>query len=183
MIKKRGKYIWLASGMATLALAAIFIFRSGSNASYEGKPLDPYWFRQMSMTTVYPNGIVAWKVDILTLPGQHYGHTLENEAATSNAIVAMGTNCVPFLIGKLGRRDSALGEKAQKWLLKAGITRRFWREAGYERAQAVTTLLILGQNGLLSPDAVKEIRALSQSKDPWVAGSAKCVLTATAGPR
>jgi hypothetical protein len=178
MFRKRGKYFWLASGAVVITAALLllfFDFESGSGVSFDNKPLNHYWFRQMDLTMVSTNGFVA-TVNTLVLRGQRYGHYLESQMSTSNAFRQMGTNCLPFLVDKLGRHDSSLGKAIQKGLFQAGIKRVLWRSADLERAQAVTALVVVNH---LPQETLNQIRALTRNPDPGVAASAKWVLART----
>jgi|SRR5580704_5066845 hypothetical protein len=175
---KRGKYFWITAGLAA-ALVLFFLAKGDSGPYYEGKPLRSYWFRQLILTMPPPSsgvGFYMQRIEMLTQKGHQYGHYRESPIVITNAIVAMGTNCIPFLMEKLGGHDSSLRLHIEKWMNAVRISRTPWRDADLERSQAMTALIILGEKGLLPEDAVKRIRTLSQDKDPGVAASAKWVL-------
>jgi len=173
MFKHRGKYFWLASGAAATALALLtfYLIGGGAGVSFENKPLETYWFRQVPLAA----GITGMSGRLI-LPGQRYGNFAESPVATRKAIETMGTNCLPLLVEKLGRRDSSRYQTIRKWAFRLRIGVVLGRSADAERAQAVTALLWLAAQEPFPQWAIAEIQALSQSKDAGIATSANVVL-------
>jgi hypothetical protein len=172
---KGGKYFWPASGAAAtvLVLLMFYLIFGGSGVSYQNKPLDRYWFRQVPLTAGISGLGFSQRI---AAPGQRYGNYEESPVATRKAFEEMGTNCLPFLVNKLGRSDSSRFKTIQKWAFKLHIGFLLGRSADAERSQAVTALIWLGEKGLFSEEIIKRIRELSQNKDAGIAAAANVVL-------
>jgi hypothetical protein len=180
---KRRKSFWLGwIAVAAILIALVLFLTRDPGPYYEGKPLDTYWFRELSAAYGTYGGGFFVQNDVIRVQGERYGHFNESQITTSNAIVAMGTNSLPFLLQKLQKPDSAFHHKIEKWLGKVGINRTLWRDARIERAQAVTALLVLGQNRLVTPGAAQRLRELSQGSDVDVAAAANRALQYYPGP-
>jgi hypothetical protein len=85
----------------------------------------------------------------------------------------MGTNCLPFLLKKLGAHDTAISMAWLRAISVIRLKRVFVPTAELQRGQAVTALLWLDP---LPAATMERIRSLSKSDNPEVAASAKYVL-------
>jgi len=172
---KRRKSFWLGCvAAAAFLIALVLILSRDRGPYYHGKPLDTYWFHELSISSIETNS--SRRISAHALHGHLYGQAREDRATVDEAILAMGTNCLPFLLRKLDKHDSAFRKHVEKWMDKVGIHSTPWRDADWERAQAVTALFLLGRNRLVTPEALKRIQELSKSSDTNVAASAKFLL-------
>ena len=87
---------------------------------------------------------------------------------------AFGTNALPFLLAKLEGQDS-VGERAVTKAAKmTGVRELPFRDAGWERLQAVTGLI---EMKTLTPEVTQLITSLSTNRYTNVASAAAYVLT------
>jgi len=82
-------------------------------------------------------------VGFATSLGQRYGRTNPNEADGIAAFNAMGTNALPYLLGKLRGTDTILERALTTAATKASVSSIPFRDAQLERLQAVTALTAL----------------------------------------
>lgn len=111
--------------------------------TYLEQPAD-YWFAKVPMTIIPAEGLSnPGAVGFSTYLGQRYGNTNPNEADGIKAFKAMGTNALPYLIGKLRGTDTILERALTKAATKASVSSVPFRDAELERLQAVTALIAL----------------------------------------
>jgi len=156
--------------IAVLLAREYFAARKGSGLIYNGKTLE-YWLGQTASTSVITNGVYA-RIGSLTIGGYTYGATVETDADVERALRAIGTNCLPFLVKKLGAHETRISRTVERLKvrlkMKVDLLGRDW-----ERGQAVTAFTYLDP---LPDDIYEQIRRLSKCGTPEVATSAKYVL-------
>jgi hypothetical protein len=112
--------------------------------------------------------------------GTTYGSIAETPNASLKAVLALGTNAIPFLLRRLeqpNRRSWIFQRWIQIVASRIGIKRRLFHVDGFEKEQAITGLLALSP---LSADAVRQIEYLSTNgSDSGVRTSALGILWAT----
>jgi hypothetical protein len=176
MLKKRGKYFWLAGG--ALAFAAVILAvlivpaESNSGITCKGKPLE-YWFSQTPITMVNTNGFSS-QIVCINMGGQTYGCYLEKPGDVKTAFGAMGTNCLPFLVKKLSGQETQASMFFLHWQRMLALKKQTPVDKDIERGQAVTALKYLDP---LPRETYEQIRALSKSPNSGAAASAKEVLS------
>ncbi len=169
-----GSICWLAS-----------VHDPKRNLSYQGKPLI-YWFNQLPMTRTQGtrgNEIVFESVrefarDHKPDTVQEYGSWVEEPAASAKAIRAVGTNGLRLYLSKLSRQERPVRSRLQEAAFALGLRRFLFANVSAEREQAVTALILLKP---LPEQAVRKVRALSNSSDAEIAGAARCVLATEPG--
>jgi hypothetical protein len=179
MLLKRRVYVWMgivAVAVITALLTLEYLSaETSSGVAYNGKSLE-YWLSQTPMTWVMTNGSYA-RAETMSISGHIYGSTLEKSDDVDRAFLVMGTNCLPFLIKKLGVHQSRIAAAVERLTYRLKIKRiprviNSWDKL-IERAQAVTALKSMES---LPDETYEQIRALSKSSDPEIARSAKHVL-------
>ena len=176
MFKKRSKYFWVAGGLAIVIAALLTgeIVRawSDSRIEYQGKPLK-YWFSQTPFTVVGTNGATSMIAFFGMRDGSRYGCYLEKQDDVRKSFVAMGSNCLPFLVKKLGGRETPVSRAIRYSEYRLRINLRPV-DKNIERGQALTALTWLSP---LPRETYEQIRALNKSSDPHVAAAAKEALS------
>jgi hypothetical protein len=170
------KRVALLAGLCLVvcALAMIFIFRSvPKEPVYDGHPIS-FWFNKLPLTMVRSGGFVMSVDTLVDGGGRLYGVKSGLPNAAFKAIQEIGTNGLPFLIGKLSRRETPkFAQSIQLWAFQHGLKHSVLPNPEIERAQAVTALLALKP---LPPEAVAQIHQLSNNRTNPAALSAAYVL-------
>ena len=105
--------------------------------------------------------------------GSRYGCYLEKQDNVRTAFEAMGGDCLPFLLKKLGGHETRVSRAVRYWNYRLRINRRPV-DKDIERGQALTALTWLSP---LPGETYEQIRALSKSSDAHVAAAAKEALS------
>ena len=173
MLPKHLRRVGLIAGCCLpIALAVIGLCTSPRLPAYNGHAIS-YWFRKLPITVVSARTVAT--AEAIEAGGRKYGYQHEKPEATLAAIQGIGTNGLPFIIRKLGRRETALAKQIEAWLFKCGVKRSLFPNAEVERCQAVTALLALGS---LPPEATVQLRKLSGSGTNSISLAATYVLAA-----
>jgi hypothetical protein len=177
MLSNPRKNLWLAGGAFVLVAATIGFFAvraaSSSGVSYNGKPLE-YWFSQTPIMFVSTNGSADMVLNIPIRPhGEGYGCCLEKDDDVKRAFWSMGTNCLPFLVRKLGGHKTRVSWYVIYWQHRLGI-KRIPADKDIERGQAIVALKWMDP---LPMQTCEKIQALSKCKNPEVAAAAKEALS------
>src|SRR5262249_54623412 len=109
------------------------------------------------------------------LHGQRYGSTNRIELdASLFAIEMMGTNGLPFLLGKLSATDSNFQRKSDHICKRFGLEWRPYRSTAFERQQAITGVL---HRDFFPMWALDELHRMTNSTNADVVAAARFVLT------
>lgn len=146
----KAKHRWVIGVLATGAFAFLTIlFLDWSSTpqplplTYLEQPAD-YWLAKVPMTIVpTERGSDTKAVGFATSHGQNYGSANPNEVDGITAFKAMGTNALPYLLGKLQGTDNVLERALTKAAAKTSVPTVPFRLAELERLQAVTALIAL----------------------------------------
>ena len=161
-----------AAGIIVLALGG-----KRNEAHYNGKSLS-YWFRGLPMTKIQlrAGGLHrVIQVQSAKSNGHDFGSTNRGEThASLQAIEAIGTNSIPFLLKKLAATDSRVQVWSDSVWSEFKLTWRPWRSSSMERGQAIV--------GLLRRDfwpfwALEELSKMTNANNAEVAMASKFVLT------
>ncbi len=143
--------------------------------SHGGRTLS-YWFNQLPLT--FPSGgsrRESMKLESMDLEGRKYGSQSEKPAAAIEAVRAIGSKALPFLLQKLQRQQRPVTKWIQICASKCGMKRALFPNIEMERAQAVTALVSLSP---LPPDTVARLHKLSDGRTNKVAFAAGYILVA-----
>jgi hypothetical protein len=113
--------------------------------------------------------------DVATAGGRRYGAQHEKPETSLAAIRGLGTNGLPFIMRKLGRREMPVTKWIQTGASKCGVKRALFPNPEVERAQAVTALAALRP---LPSEFIVQLRNLSKQGTNRIALSAAYALRA-----
>jgi hypothetical protein len=165
----------------TIALTAILALlllvlssRTSKPLTYQGKPIE-YWFVRLPVTPVPPPGVDLGNMQgFVKSFGQKYGGEGVSDTSGIDAIAALGTNALPFLLAKLQGVDSTIERTVTRAATNSGVGYLPFRAAELERSQAVTGLIHLKT---LTPEATQLLGSLRTNTNRDVASAAAYVLT------
>jgi len=161
--------------------ALIFFFsrHAAKPLTYRGRSIQ-YWFAQLPVTPIPPPGVDLGNVrgfmnvrGFIKSTGQQYGSTNLFDDAAIDAIAAFGTNAVPFLMARLQGLDSAAEKEITKAATNTGVGYLPFRNADFERLQAVTGLIHVK---MMTPEASQLIMSLRTNSNPGIASAAAYIL-------
>lgn len=173
--------VFVALGVLTVVLA-VWLRASTHQPTHKGHSLG-YWFHRLPLVFAYPlpgnpgpNYAMAHREQAADRLGRTYGASKPTAAQALRAVQAIGTNALPFLIQKLGRRESKSQEWIQASAFKCGIKARLFDNVSLQREQAVTALIVLMP---LPSHSVRQLETLSTNADNNIKSAAQCVLSLT----
>ena len=105
--------------------------------------------------------------------GRKYGSLLENPETALSAVREMGTNCLPFFMAKLTKKESPIENRIQKFLFYLGFKRPWFENVEAQRAQATAGLMCFNP---LPPQFEHEIDTLRTNSNVSIAEKARYVL-------
>lgn len=143
--------------VAALGLAAWFLFRSNEPV-YQGRKISTWlWELEVSPDTVSP----SWKESV-------------------QAVRALGTNALPWLLARLPARDSRLKVETVSWVQDTLGLDLEDSLATVQRRRALVAFQILGR---VAEPAIPQLTALVSAADVETASSALTALASIGGPR
>ena len=148
--------------------------RAPTRAAYQGRGIEE-WFKELPLTVIPPPG--TWFGDErarFKSYGQSYGSASPTSTSAAQALAAMGTNALPYLLEKLQGRDSGTERVLTRAARETGVRKLPFRDAELERLQAVSGLIELKT---LTPEAWRVITGLTNSAQTNVAVAARYILT------
>ena len=141
--------------------------------TYRDKSIE-YWLVQLPVTPVPPPGVDLGNLrGFIKATGQQYGSTNLFDDVALDAMIAFGTNALPFLLMRLQGVDSSMEREVTTMATNAGVGYLPFRNADLERLQAVTGLIHLRT---LTPEARQLIASLRTNTNPDIASAADYVL-------
>ena len=157
LVNKRLRIAIICPLLAMLGLAAWLTFRS-TEPAYQGKRLSTWlWELEVSPDTVSP----SWKESV-------------------QAIRALGTNALPWLLARLPARDSRLKVQTVGWVQDALGLDFEDSLADVQRRRALAGFQVLGR---AAEPAIPQLTALVSAADVETAASALTALAGIGGPR
>jgi hypothetical protein len=176
-ITKRAKHLGLFAAVVSGLFVLVIAFGlSSRQPSYRGHSLE-YWFHRLPLILVVSTNQVAYSSQV-HMPGRDYGSRYEEADQAVLAIEAIGTNGLPFILGKLQYQQAPMQRWVQVLAWRCGLKRMLFPVQEFERGQAVRALVTLAP---LPPDAVLQLCHLSQNTNS-VGLSAAYVLKVNANP-
>jgi len=157
LVTKRLRMAMILLLVAVLGLAGWSAFRS-TEPEYQGKKLGVWlWELEVSPDTISP----AWKESV-------------------QAIRAMGTNAIPWLLTSLQARDTQLKLRTLSWVQDTLELDLGDALAEVQKRRALAGFRILGRN---AESAIPQLAALVSTADPETAASSLIALAEIGGPR
>jgi len=149
-------------------------FSMGPNLSCQSKPLR-YWFSQLppdNFRGVEVGSVCAgrWVMDSM---GRKYGSLLEDPENAQAAVRKIGTNCLPFFMAKLKRKESPIENNIQRFAFRLAFKRPWFDNVGAQRAQATAGLMCFNP---LPPQFRHELNILRTNSNVSIAEKARYVL-------
>jgi hypothetical protein len=136
--------------------------------TYQGKPIES-WFAQLPVTHSSVGSSSRQRKRLYQVNRPTVGNNNVTDDSAIDAITALGTNALLFLIAKLQSLDSILERGAAKAATNAGVGYLPFRNADLERLQAVTGLIHLKT---LTPEAKQSIESLRTNANSNIASAA-----------
>ena len=152
------------------AIFLICLYPKKQELIYQGRSID-YWFAQLPLTLVTPEGLVATG-GAITAFGQQYGNQ-QDAPQSFAALDSFGNDAIPYLMNKLTAKDSAIEKTARNIARKAKMTSFPTRMASIESYQAVTGLIYLKE---LPAETIQTLTDLSKDTNSQNAAAAKYIL-------